>query len=75
MISLRQQLRDEDSPGTYTFGTGGANPKGRFGGAHPNGSVNLHYWVGSELVSAHRKCSTYRKAQRKLLQWLKGYNV
>lgn len=58
---------------TFTHGTVNA----RFGGAHRDGVVNLHWWVDgtTELRSAKRKCGTYRKAQRKLIQWLKGYNV
>lgn len=75
MISIKQVPYEWDTPGTYTHGTGGALPRGRFGGAHRDGAVNIHHWVGSELFTARRKCSTYRKAQRKLLQWMKGYNV
>lgn len=66
---------------TYTHGS----TADRFGGAYRNGQVQLHYWrttVGGpmdgrqKLVSLPKiKCATYRKAQRKLRQWLKGYSV
>uniref|UniRef100_A0AAU6W122 Uncharacterized protein n=4 Tax=unclassified bacterial viruses TaxID=12333 RepID=A0AAU6W122_9VIRU len=49
----------------------------RFGGAHRDGHVNFYYWddVNCKHVMVRKKCGSYRKAQRKLLQWLKGYNV
>jgi hypothetical protein len=55
--------------------TYGRNAAHRFGAAFRNGSVGLHAYVGGQLTYHNVKCSTYRKAQRKLIQWLKGYNV
>jgi len=55
--------------------TFGSNAKHRFGAAFRNGSVGLNDYVDGELTYHNVKCSTYRKAQRKLQQWLKGYNV
>lgn len=77
MISIKQVPAGE-TLGSWTYGTGG--PAGRFGGANPNGRLHLHHWStnvdGSQRLHTHRqRCSTYRKAQRKLRQWLNGYNV
>jgi hypothetical protein len=48
----------------------------RFGSARKCGGVSLYQWDGHVLrPTVNFKCSTYRKAQRKLLQWLKGYTV
>ena len=67
-------MRDWVGEPVWTFGTGGKD--GRYGGAHRNGMVNLHSWgPGNEMLCRKVQCSTYRKAQRKLRQWLKGYNV
>lgn len=66
-------LRDEVSP-SWTFGSRGKD--GRYGGAHRDGRVNLNSWgPNNEMLVRTVQCSTYRKAQRKLRQWLKGYNV
>jgi hypothetical protein len=74
-MRLNQLTRVEGSVGeTFTYGTQGMVGN-RFGGAHKNGIVGLHEYVRGQLVYKKVKCSTYRKAQRKLLQWLKGYNV
>lgn len=64
-----------DAPGpSWSFGSGGVN--GRYGGAHRDGKASLHSWgPANEMLCRTVKCSTYRKAQRKLRQWLKGYNV
>ena len=59
----------------WTFGSTNGRADARFGGAHADGSVGLHYWADGALVTYRRKCSTYRKAQRLLLQYLKGYHV
>lgn len=57
--------------GVFTHGSTGS----RFGGAHPDGTLGLHWYVAGKLQYRRIKCSSYREAQRKLLQYLKGYNV
>lgn len=50
----------------------------RFGGAYKGSRVaSLTYWctATNKHVTRNVKCASYRKAQRKLLQWIKGYNV
>lgn len=67
------KLRQENG---WTFGTDGYD--GRFGGAYPDGRVNLHYWggeCGAVLASRKMKFSTYRKAVRALRHHLMGYTV
>ena len=61
---------DLDYTADWTYGTGGR--QGRFGGAHPGGLLNLFSWE-AELVTRRIKCSTYRKAVRRLRQHLAGY--
>lgn len=62
----------------WHFGSFG--PEGRFGSAWPNGEANLSWWIdrgeqGQELCRCVVKCGSYRKAVRKLRQFLNGYNV
>lgn len=59
-----------DYTADWTYGTGGR--QGRFGGAHPDGLLNLYSWTDG-LVTLCVKCSTYRKAVRRLRQHLAGY--
>lgn len=67
-------IREQGGESSWTFGSGGR--AGRYGGAHRCGRVNLHSWgPNNEMLVRKIQCSSYRKAQRKLLQWLKGYNV
>lgn len=58
-----------------TFGNSD-NGNGRYGGVfrYPDGRVVLRL-SNREGAYAARTGGTYRKAQRKLRQWLKGYNV
>lgn len=68
---------------THTHGSRSDLAWGRFGGAYRDGTVSRHHWVpvkgdrtDRELVTLPRlKFATYRKAQRKLRQWLKGYTI
>lgn len=59
----------------YDNGTFGSNDNGRYGGVfrYPNGRVRLR--ISDRGSVAVRTGGTYRKAQRTLLQFLKGYNV
>ena len=67
-------IREQDGPPSWSFGSGGVGS--RYGGAHRCGHVNLHSWgPNNESLVRQIKCGSYRKAQRKLLQWLKGYSV
>jgi len=71
-IVLNHTLVDSESGRPRTHGSVGA----RFGSARNDGTVSLYQWHGTTLGRCRNsQCSTYRKAQRKLLQWLKGYNV
>lgn len=71
-IHLNHLTRNSDDLTHRTHGTVGD----RFGGARLDGTASLYRWEGVILMPTRNiKCSTYRKAQRKLLQWLKGYNV
>lgn len=66
-------MRKENCPDyitDWTYGTGGAH--GRFGGAHSDGRLILHSWEYG-LVTRTIKCSTYRKAVRRLRRHLAGY--
>lgn len=61
---------DPDYTADWTYGTGGSRV--RFGGAHPDGLLTLYSWE-AELVTRRIQCSTYRKAVRRLRQYLAGY--
>lgn len=66
--------KHNDSPytGDWTYGTGGIH--GRFGGARPDGSLTLYSWAPTgHLITTKVKCATYRKAVRRLRQYLAGY--
>lgn len=60
----------------YDNGTFGSSDNGRYGGVfrYRDGRVVLRLST-REGTYAVRTGGTYRKAQRKLCQWLKGYNV
>jgi hypothetical protein len=64
---------EQGDPAAWTYG----GVSGRYGGAYRNGRAALSRWDKATQTHVRKavKCSTYRKAQRKLLQWLKGYNV
>lgn len=71
-IRMNHLTKCHDTSEVRTHGTVGD----RFGGARKDGTASLYEWRGVTLLPTRNiKCSTYRKAQRKLLQWLKGYNV
>ena len=78
---IKDVLEDDiGRPTRWTFGTLGVRD-GRFGGAYPNGHVRLNGFgttpEGGQVLMPPRvvKCASYRKAVRKLRQWLNGYNV
>lgn len=72
--------RHEDCDGNpmrWTFGDG---VQGRFGGAYPDGTAGLHYWIdkgeaGQILMRKVVKCRSYRRAVRVLRWHLLGYGV
>lgn len=88
-MKIDQRADPHNTGTTFTHGTNNDEPSGkdtRFGSAYRDGRLSLYHWkkctligpmFGSEKVVRlpTTKHSTYRKAQRKLRQWLKGYNV
>lgn len=88
-MKIDQRAGPHGAETTYTHGTNNDEPTGkdtRFGSAMRDGRLCLYYWkkchlngpmFGSETLVQlpTTKHASYRKAQRKLRQWLKGYNV
>lgn len=70
IITDMRKENDPDYDRDWTYGTAGVY--GRFGGAHPDGRLNLYSWEDG-LVTRTIKCSTYRKAVRRLRRHLAGY--
>jgi hypothetical protein len=73
VITLRDQNDGVSSTGTrWTFGSSIIS---RFGGAYPDGEVNLSEWCDDVLTRRVIKCRSYRRAVRVLRWHIMGYKV
>lgn len=74
---IQDRLDSEQEDPRWTYGTGGKD--GRFAGAYPSGTANLHEWQrvhdSEVLVTRKIKCRSYRRAVRVLRWHLMGYKV